>query len=420
MSLLSSQEKAATLKAESKELVENLRLPFVVLSLLACLGVWAGARHVLPTNALLYYAVLLLKLAGLFVSSLLVWHSLDANNAFLRSICRLNSCTSCSAVLSTPAARLFAWLSWAEVGLFYFGGALLNLLLFHAAPAKLYPLLLGATIAALPYTFWSVYYQWRRARQWCMLCLAVQGLLWLELIVMLCFQQRFSWPLAVSKIEIALFVSGFLPLPAIWALLKPSLKKAARADGLQQRLQSIKFDQHHLASLRQRARILPPISPEMRVPTLGAPDAPHTLVVVTNPTCSVCAQVHLELEELMAQMEDVCCQFIIAAPHQPENVSRAVAAHVLNQPPPEMPVALHQWYTTLDLGKWLKKITLLGTAQQEQGEPQVALHQQWCTQAEIDSTPTIFFNGTKIPPYYTIPEIKKVIRFLTTNRPQFA
>ncbi|HEY2722735.1 MAG TPA: hypothetical protein VGI82_13465 [Chitinophagaceae bacterium] len=32
-------------------------------------------------------------------------------------------------------------------------------------------------IFALPYTLFSVYYQWKVAKQWCILCLAVQGLL---------------------------------------------------------------------------------------------------------------------------------------------------------------------------------------------------------------------------------------------------
>ena len=38
-------------------------------------------------------------------------------------------------------------------------------------------LLLGINILALPYTIFSVYYQWRVAKQWCVLCLVVQGLL---------------------------------------------------------------------------------------------------------------------------------------------------------------------------------------------------------------------------------------------------
>jgi len=32
-------------------------------------------------------------------------------------------------------------------------------------------------LLALPYIIFSVYYQWRVAKQWCVLCLAVQALL---------------------------------------------------------------------------------------------------------------------------------------------------------------------------------------------------------------------------------------------------
>lgn len=115
-------------KSRKKQLVESLRLPFAALSLLICLSIWVSGQQVLPASAPLYYSLLLLKLAGLLVSGLLVWYSQDANNAFLRSICQLNSRTNCSAVLHTSAAQLFSWLSWAEIGLFYFGGGLLTLL----------------------------------------------------------------------------------------------------------------------------------------------------------------------------------------------------------------------------------------------------------------------------------------------------
>lgn len=394
-------------KNRKKQLVESLRLPFVTLSLLVCLSVWVGIYHVPPASAALYYSLLLLKLVGLLVSGLLVWYSLDANNPSLLSICQLSTRTNCSTVLNTSAAQLFSWLSWAEVGLFYFGGGLLTLLLFRTDSTVLYPLLFGLTIAALPYTFWSVYYQWRRAQQWCVLCLTVQGLLWLEFGVLLYFQRPFSWPLNFGIPEASRLIACFLLLPALWALLKPTWSKALRADGLQRSLQKIKFDQGYLESLNQRAQPLPPIFTGMQVPMLGSPGAPDTLTIVTSLTCSLCVPMHSELEALMTELENVKCQIILAAANQPGDVGALVAQRILSQPVDKMPVALHEWYNTLQLKNWLRKTTLSDAT--SEGTTQLGLHQRWYELADIEATPTVFFNGVEIPPYYTMLEIKRLI-----------
>lgn len=398
--------------SRKKQLVESLRLPFGAVSLLVCLSVWAGVYHAPLATALPYSALLLVYAAGLTVSGLLVWYGLDADNPFLRSICQLNAYTNCGAVLNTSAARLFNWLSWAEIGLFYFGGSLLALLFFQTNPAALYPLLLGLSLAALPYTFWSVYYQWRRARQWCVLCLAVQGLLWLEFGVLLYFQRRFTWPAGFNGSDVALLLTSFLLLPALWALLKPIWSKALRTDDLQRSLQKIKFDPGYIESLGRRARTLPPIFTGMRVPTLGDTEALHSLVIVTSPTCSLCAKMHLEVETLIAELEDVRCQFVIAVSNRPGDTGGAVASYVLNQPEEEMLLALSEWYVAPNLRSWLKKVTPMKLLREDDSVAQINLHRHWCELAGINSTPTIFLDGIEIPRHYTTSEIKKVASLL--------
>lgn len=283
------------------------------------------------------------------------------------------------------------------------------LVFFRANPAALYPLLFGLSIAALPYTCWSVYYQWQRARQWCVLCLTVQGLLWLEFGTLLYFQRRLFWPQDFGSFEIGLFAASFLLLPSLWTLLKPVWSKALRTDGLQQSLQKIKFDPGYIESLSQRARTLPPIFTGMRVPTLGNADAPHTLTVVTNPTCALCARVHVEIEQLISELEGVKYQFVMAVSQRPGDVSGAVADHILKQPMEEMVLALHEWYATLNMKNWFKRIPSLELTRESNNEAQVIIHQRWCELASINSTPALFFDGTEIPWHYSASEFKKII-----------
>src|SRR6202012_5749326 len=87
--------------------------------------------------------------------------------------------SSCNAILSSGAPKIFKWLTWSEVGFFYFAGTWL-LPLFGGHSCAILQMLAVLNIISLPYTFYSIYYQARVAKEWCVLCCTVQGLLWLE------------------------------------------------------------------------------------------------------------------------------------------------------------------------------------------------------------------------------------------------
>lgn len=116
----------------------------------------------------------IITLAGLFVSCLLLWYEVDRANPALQKICTGAKNVNCGAILNSKQAKLFGSISWSEVGFFYFSVSYLLLLLqgYNALP-----LVAWLNIFALPYTVFSIYYQWRVAKQWCVLCLWVQAIL---------------------------------------------------------------------------------------------------------------------------------------------------------------------------------------------------------------------------------------------------
>src|SRR5471030_1680876 len=114
---------------------------------------------------------------------LLLMQSIDANNPFIQKLCGEDN-KNCNAILSSKAAKINEFLSWSEVGFFYFAGTWLALL-FNSAHIAMLQALAVLNIVALPYTFYSIHYQWRVAKQWCVFCCAVQALLWLEFFAFL-------------------------------------------------------------------------------------------------------------------------------------------------------------------------------------------------------------------------------------------
>src|SRR5690348_13907707 len=131
-------------------------------------------------NSSYYNALLLLSFAGMLVTGALLWYEYDRNNPLLKQVCSMGKKTNCNAVLNSKAAKLPGNLTWSDIGFFYFTGSYLYLLLAGGTASLLSLSILN--LLALPYIFFSVYYQARVAKQWCILCITVQGLLLLEFL----------------------------------------------------------------------------------------------------------------------------------------------------------------------------------------------------------------------------------------------
>jgi uncharacterized membrane protein len=118
--------------------------------------------------------------------------SFDSNNPLVQVVCQTTAENDCNALLSSKAAKAFGieWLSWSEVGFIYFAGTWL-LVLFGARSSFIVTALFVINILSLPYTVYSIYYQARVAKQWCILCCTVQGVLWLEFITLITYQNHF-------------------------------------------------------------------------------------------------------------------------------------------------------------------------------------------------------------------------------------
>src|SRR5882757_4619321 len=132
-------------------------LPFVTVGIVILLSMF-----LLQHSAIGVYIQYFILLTGAGVTSLLLWYEIDKNNPLLQKVCTGMAKGNCNAILTGKQAKLFSWLSWSEVGFFYFTGGLLSLLFIPGAITTIARL----GILALPYTIFSVYYQWRVAKQW--------------------------------------------------------------------------------------------------------------------------------------------------------------------------------------------------------------------------------------------------------------
>ncbi len=379
------------------------RIPILILSLAILLF-----TAILPfETATVSIAVpFLLKLAGVVVCSLLLWYEIDRNNPFLQKVCNSTKATNCNAVLQSNAAKLFGVISWSEIGFFYFAGGLLFVLLRNEASLVL---LAWLNILALPYTVFSVVYQWRVTKQWCPLCLAIQALLALEAFYFIGVGHLQQF--AVAEIVPAFVLAFLLPVTA-WYFVKPLLVKNKEAEEFKNRFYRIKNDSRIFEALLEKQKKIT-IAPDGLGIRLGNPDATHTIVKVCNPYCGPCAKAHPDMHSLLHNNPNLAVQIIFTPAADEKDYRNKPVKHLLavaekqNEQLTEQ--ALDSWYMAdkKDYDLFAAKYPMNGELKQQ--DAKVDAMYNWCNEMKIEFTPTFFVNGYQLPENYTVKDLNNFL-----------
>ncbi|MHA4740616.1 vitamin K epoxide reductase family protein [Dyadobacter sp. MSC1_007] len=389
----------------------NARIPLLIggtLLLLALLVVLVWPTP--PSTNLLLLAGL--KIAGTVLGGLLLWQSIESHNPFLQNLCQVWSVNNCNGILESNAAKLTPWLSWSDVGFLYFSGGLLTLV-FGSLAVDATPIfaLSALTLAALPYTFYSVYYQKIVAKQWCTLCMAAQVVLWMEGAWVIANHASLNANFSLQSI--AMIGLAYLIPSLVWILVKWPFEQSAQVFGLRRELQKVKFSEQYIQAMFQNQRSMPPIFTDMHVVKLGKLDASHTLTVVTNPLCGPCAKTHYEIAQLLDKNRQFNLQFVFLGPPK----AMQIAAKFLDAPSSQVSVMMDSWYQNnrQDAEKWLAQYPLKS---EPENQKQLRLYARWCEMANIISTPTIFINGIQLPTAFQVKDLGNIVNVLeqTNNR----
>jgi len=385
-----------------KELLEGIKIPILFICLFGC-----GITKSILTLSISYSVLVLLKFIGVIISTLLLWYEVDKTNTTLQKICTAGTKTNCNAILNSKQAKLLGVLSWSEIGFYYFTGSYLALLI---SGVQILPFLAILNFCALPYILFSVYYQWRVAKQWCVLCLSVQTILLAEGITNFTLI-RFS-QLNINVSLIAQIVLSFLIPVAIWQLLKPALlqkkelkpkaKELARLKANPKIFESLLIKQKQIAITTEGLGIL-----------IGNPTATNTIIKVCNPYCGPCAKAHPVIEEIIESNNNIKVQILFSVTSDENDKRNKPVKHLL---------AIQEKYGNVVVAKamdyWYnsekKKYDAFADKYPMNGEfenqnKKIEDMAEWCKEIDIHFTPTFFINGYQLPEIYNIRDIKYLL-----------
>jgi uncharacterized membrane protein/protein-disulfide isomerase len=395
-------------KQSAKNYLTALSIPAIFI--IACILTLANYG----TSFLLPVVFSMLTLAGAITTTLLLWYELDQHNPILKQICSAGKKVDCGAVLQSKASKI-AGISWSVIGFSYFMGLLLFLLFEGITRPSILFIVTWINAIAVPYVAFSIYYQWKVVKQWCVLCLSVQAILLLQLANALLG----GWHtlLSINTIELSLIIPAItaFAIPLITtALLIPAMQKARQSKRFNTELQKLKHNKQIFEALLQKQKQVTE-DPDGLGIVVGNPNAAFKLIKVCNPFCRPCAKAHSPMEALLHNNPDVQIQLIFTATNKEDDVSRPPVIHLLaiaeNSEEPVLKQALDDWYLAENKNyeTFAAKYPMNGELKKQ--EPKIDNMRNWCIKTGIPYTPTFFISIPGVDGairYYQMPEMYSV------------
>lgn len=343
---------------------------------------------------------LIVNIIGIFVSYLLVQKHMHIHSEYGDKICSLFKKTDCNDVLESEAAKLLGVIGWSEIGLGYF----VSNLIFIIFTPQLILYMNIINICVLPYSFWSIWYQGWKAKQWCPLCLIVQVLLWAIFIVNIIFGNVVMPVLNIPN----LFSFGciyLIPLLII-NLCVPRLSKISKIVQITQEMNSLKANDKLFIPLLKEQQYF-----EVKKSTssimFGNPEANILITILTNPHCNPCAKMHFRVEKLLEQTNNLCVQYIFSSfEERLYSSNKFLIAAFLKNKLGETQKIYTDWFEKgkFEKEEFFQKYNM--DIENDDVQMEFQHHNQWIEETKISATPTILVMGYKLPENYKIEDLR--------------
>ncbi len=392
------------------DLLNNFRIPVIIVaSVISLLYLTMGALANLFLAGWMAITIWIFYVFGIVLSALLLSQSINKSDSLVEKVCKSGRKNGCAKILDGNASKVLGLISWSEVGFVYFIGSALVLLLFKECIGILFLM----SIAALPYTFWSIYYQWRIAKEWCPFCVSIQGIIWITVALYLINLSSLSFPTSVD--QIIYLLSCFLAPSLILGLVVPFAKSHQELRALKISYNSLKFSEPvFTATMKTSASV--DITDASSI-IFGNPNSKFVVTVATSFYCGHCVEVNKFLGEFLNRYRDkVCVQVVFKVPTPPIEDNLGIK-HVIgvykSYDRATAEVAYHKMYEVgvNDIKRFIELYPVPENVQNVDQE--IEKHIKWFINSEIIATPTVFLNQKLLPRWYSISDLEHL--FMMTS-----
>lgn len=388
-------------KNKREELLERCKsysIPFLLILAAIC-GVVSNASFL----NLYTIASLILNVVGLCLCIFLMQKQVMGISLYGDKVCSLFHHADCNSVLDGPKSKIFG-ISWSEVGLGYF---IANILLIALYPVSL-SFVSVINWAAMCFGIWSIYYQWRVAKSWCVLCVAVQIVI--GVMGVLSFISYSSGSIGYCLINCLL--SSLVYTICIMAVHRYTIFSNVENERTQisQKYRAIKANSDVARMLITKGEYHETTLEDSNI-VFGNPQSKMRITILSNPHCNPCAMMHTRVDELLeAYGDNVCIQYILSSFNEElEDCNRYLISCYDKKDKSKSRKVFTEWY---EFHKHHYKEII-----QRHGEDlysdvvndEMERHARWRKRTGIKATPTILVNGFILPKEYQIEDLPMII-----------
>lgn len=384
-----------------REALSRMKVPLLLL--LAMTLVMASC---ILSQSLLLSVVLMLTLTGAALTVVLGSKAFQEGK-FGNSFCRGNAKIDCNAVLNSSAASVWG-MPMTNVGFIFFAGSFLALVLGIFAGNISIPLMTLTMLAAVPYAFFSIYYQYSVVRKWCTLCIAVQGIVLLSAVLLVIEYNTSAHSIPDANSILVLFTGFVLTAMYMFFPGEPFQGTAARLRETERKLNVWKSDPEFFRILLQRQKFVD-ASPFRDEIILGNAAANTTVVMVIDPACKPCEKA---LKTLMKVYHLVVphVKLYLRFKFDPND---AMSIYVVDQlltlgamADEKMIIEALNDFLSQPFSVWSTKYN--DTPNDDVAE-QRHRHLDWYTRMRIESTPAFIINGHMLPVHHSVEDLPFVL-----------
>lgn len=382
---------------------ENLKVEFSWLKYGLPLLLIVGLSFYYNTYNVFSLVFLTTTILGFVVSVFIIQEKLGFKNSIISHICNLTSTSSCSDVINSKDGNENKWISFPDLPLIFFSASLISILIQPLDSAIFIGFL---SLLAIPIIVSSIWIQKFEIQKWCVMCLMVSFLIFVQSIVWFASD---LFTLSFSFENIFPFLFSVVLLVPIWMVLKSMIKSILGTENSLKEMKKFKRNYSLLNFLSKKVPY-PKGFEDLRGLNFGNRNAAVKLSVIISPSCEHCHNTFHEAFDLVLRFPDKIFLSVLfnINPENADNPYKVVVERLLtiNRSTPGKTVeAISDWHIKkIGLKKWLKKWHVDSVSIMINQE--IQKQYEWCSKNNFNYTPVKIVNERLFPNEYELSELK--------------
>lgn len=350
-----------------------------------------------------HYFSIALNTIGCVLCFALVMKQFNGESKKGSTFCSILSKNGCKEVLSSKVSSIFYIFTLSEIGMSFF---IANIVILAFANQYIAGQII-MNFPAMIFGIWSVWYQAKRLKKWCTLCLCVQIIVWILGIyyIIMLYQEQIHIYYMVNSMIITILSMLFI-LVNIQFIIKGYYNQN-EISSIKQKLNMFLVDNDVLnAKCKKQEELLD--SKIYSTIHFGNIKSPYQLTVLTNPHCPHCAKLHKEIESVLYKKQrinigirflfvsfgkefDSACKLLIAARQQ---LTEKNALEIYSLWFEKKQIEIEFFIRTYGLD--LEDVKVIKEFEE---------HKKWVLANHANKTPLVLLNGYVLPDIYEIKDI---------------